>query len=138
MNRMTQDDQRGDGVLILMAYSRGYAPGAICEAANREPLRGTVRSSIDPRYASLRGYDFHCKVLEAHEMLQAVAPRDACTWYKAARSSLATAWEVLLLREAFAEQRHGTMVWIDADALVVDKDACLEDYIEKATRGVCT
>ena len=38
------------------------------------------------RYASLRGYDFHCVVLEADEMLQAVSPRDAHTWYKAGSS----------------------------------------------------
>lgn len=36
------------------------------------------------RYAKRHGYDFRCDVLPAKEMLDAIAPRDAHTWYKAA------------------------------------------------------
>lgn len=31
-------NQPGDGILILTAYSENYAPGAVCEAANRAKL----------------------------------------------------------------------------------------------------
>ena len=31
-------NQPGDGILILSAYSENYAPGAVCEAANRAKL----------------------------------------------------------------------------------------------------
>lgn len=46
-------DASGDGILILTAYSGNYAPGAVCEAANRA-------------YAERHGYDFQCDVLPDH------------------------------------------------------------------------
>lgn len=39
------------------------------------------------RYAKRHGYDFRCDVLPAKEMLDAIAPRDAHTWYKAGRNT---------------------------------------------------
>eukprot|EP00913_Durusdinium_trenchii_P028253 g26484.t4 len=91
----------GKGLLLLTAYSRNYAPGKV--------------------YAERHGYDFECDVLPADEMLDAIAPRDAHTWYK-----------VLMLRRAIAAGKHGFVVWIDADALVVDQEKPLEAFIAQA------
>lgn len=46
------------------------------------PFTGGMVPAV--RYAKRHGYDFRCDVLPAKEMLDAIAPRDAHTWYKAA------------------------------------------------------
>eukprot|EP00434_Breviolum_minutum_P000984 symbB.v1.2.000861.t1/scaffold38.1/size396883/1 len=103
-------DAPGDGILILTAYSANYAPGHVCEEANRA-------------YAKRHGYDFRCDVLPAKEMLDAIAPRDAHTWYK-----------VLMLRRALeaSTPTHGVVVWMDADALVVDQEKSLDFFLSQA------
>ena len=53
------------------------------------PFNGDIVPTGPPtvRYAKRHGYDFRCDVLPAKEMLDAIAPRDAHTWYKAGRNT---------------------------------------------------
>ncbi|CAJ1425035.1 unnamed protein product [Effrenium voratum] len=98
----------GSGILIITAYSTNYAPGNICAAANHE-------------YAAKHGYDFLCDALPGRDMLEAVAPRDAHTWYK-----------VLMLRRVMAEGQHSHVLWVDADAVVIDQAKTLDSFIQEA------
>ena len=43
--------------------------------------------------------------------------------------------QVLMLRRAIAAGKHGFVVWIDADALVVDQEKPLEAFIAQATNA---
>ncbi|CAJ1365804.1 unnamed protein product [Effrenium voratum] len=54
-------------------------------------------------------------------MLEAVAPRDAHTWYK-----------VLMLRRVMAEGQHSHVLWVDADAVVIDQAKTLDSFIQEA------
>lgn len=140
----TSDGQRtGDvgasskaSVLLLTAYDQNYAPGPLCEAANRA-------------YGKEHGYDIECDVHSTSDMLEAVRPRTHCTWYK-----------VLMIRRALSRLRshsgavggedaegdtvearcregrgrktYDWLAWIDADAAVVDRGRSLDFVLRRA------
>lgn len=59
----------GRGVLIFTAFSSNYAAGHVCAAVNS-------------RYAALHGYGWLAEVLPHELMLDTIAPRGHCSWYK--------------------------------------------------------
>lgn len=118
LRRRRQEEDEGvsseaavEGVTLVSAYSSNYAPGPLCEAANRE-------------YASRHGYGFECDVLSPDDMHDAIAPRRALNWYK-----------VLAIRRALADAAakgggSQLVVWLDADAFVTDRGRRIEAVVE--------
>eukprot|EP00439_Symbiodinium_sp_Y106_P053525 s1630_g7.t1 len=98
----------GTDILLVMAYSANYAPGAVCQRVNYE-------------YSRKHGYGFKCEVLTKEDMLAAISPRDAFTWYK-----------VLLLKRELSTENYKYVVWLDGDAAVLDHDKSLESFIHQA------
>ncbi|CAE7611750.1 unnamed protein product [Symbiodinium natans] len=103
----TLSPERKD-VLLVMAYSANYAPGAICQLVNNE-------------YSNKHGYAFKCDVLTKEDMLAAISPRDAFTWYK-----------VLMLKRLMNTESHEYFVWLDGDAAILDHEKPLEAFIRQA------
>ena len=52
-----------------------------------EKLRYSYRPELACRYSRKHGYGFKCEVLTKEDMLAAISPRDAFTWYKAAQNN---------------------------------------------------
>lgn len=101
-------------ILLCTAYSSDYSIGRLCEAVNRQ-------------YAARHGYRFESVVLPYSEMLEAVAPRAHPTWYK-----------VLLLRRLLSEaaaQGVTWIMWLDADAIVVEQETRILEDIVSAAHG---
>ena len=94
----------GESVTLVTAYSVDYPPGHICAARNRH-------------YAQLHGYGFRCWVDSNLAMCESIDRCSALTWCKVHAINDA-------LREAPPD---GLVLWIDADALVVQLDVRVED-----------
>ena len=94
---------------IVMAYSEDYPVGKVCEAVNR-------------RYAEKHGYEFvvHCK--PAGDLLEAIRPKAHCTWYKVKMVNE-------MLEASRGKRSVHYVVWIDADAVVVDMELRLENIV---------
>jgi hypothetical protein len=105
---------RARGILIITAYTDNYSIGRLCEHVNRE-------------YALKHGYDFINHELPYADMLQAVGPKKThCTWYKVLMLNKILSDEIFLL-----QHRIQYIVWIDADALVVNSNMRMEEIISK-------
>ncbi|CAE7387410.1 unnamed protein product [Symbiodinium microadriaticum] len=102
------DAPAGTDILLVMAYSANYAPGAVCQRVNYE-------------YSRRHGYGFKCEVLTNEDMLAAISPRDALTWYK-----------VLLLKRELSTETYKYVVWLDGDAAILDQDKSFESFIHQA------
>ncbi|CAE7615169.1 unnamed protein product [Symbiodinium sp. CCMP2456] len=102
------DAPAGTDILLVMAYSANYAPGAVCQRVNYE-------------YSRRHGYGFKCEVLTQEDMLAAISPRDAFTWYK-----------VLLLKRELSTETYKYVVWLDGDAAILDQDKSFESFIHQA------
>lgn len=105
---------RPDSVLLCTAYSSDYSIGRLCEAVNRQ-------------YATHHGYRFESAVLPYSEMLDAIAPRAHPTWYK-----------VLLLRRLLSESAVkgvAWIMWLDADAIVIEQTTRILEDIVAVARG---
>ena len=115
------DEAQGASVLLFTAYSSDYSIGQLCEHVNR-------------RYAHRHGYRFESEVLPYSEMLNMVQPRQFLGWYK-----------VLMLNRYLNERREqlvadgvSWLVWIDADAVVIDHDKTLQQLLSRAAgRELC-
>jgi len=100
--------------LLVTAYSDDYAVGHLTEQVNRA-------------YASKHQYPFHSVKLPVGDMLSAIAPKQHCAWYK-----------ILLLRSLLADRqslyrnRVGYLMWIDADAIIVDHSKPLHAVVAQA------
>jgi hypothetical protein len=103
-------------ILICMAYSDDYTLGNICELIIRN-------------YALKHGYQFLCQVLPYDEMMRVISPRHHCAWYKA-----------LLIRNLLNHfdlpsqpqpvlRDWKYLVWIDADALILNSNISIEDIL---------
>ena len=97
-------------ILILMAYSSDYTIGSVCEAVNRH-------------YATRHGYSFECVVQSYEDMLSVIAPRTHCTWYKVYLINS------LLHSQGHSHTQYKFILWIDADAIVIDHSVTIEDII---------
>ena len=107
------DTLSNESILLITAYSDNYAIGKITENINRS-------------YATKQGHPFLCKVLSHRDMLTAMYPKTGCSWYK-----------ILFLRELFEDimiERDNIkyIMWIDADALVVNDSMKISDIIGRA------
>jgi hypothetical protein len=114
---MGVDEQQQRGMtsfLLVTAYSDDYRVGYLSEQVNRA-------------YASKHQYPFHSVKLPAKAMLSAVAPKQHCAWYK-----------ILLLRSLLADRQFldrnqvGYLMWIDADAIIVDHSKPLHTVVAQA------
>lgn len=100
-------------ILMVTAYSDDYTIGSLCEKVNRN-------------YAVQHGYEFISEVLPLSIISSAISPKKHCAWYK-----------IALLRKLFADvanlQAKGILyvMWIDADAIVVDHSIKLTDIISR-------
>eukprot|EP00462_Mataza_sp_D1_P006484 CAMPEP_0175120356 /NCGR_PEP_ID=MMETSP0087-20121206/578_1 /TAXON_ID=136419 /ORGANISM="Unknown Unknown, Strain D1" /LENGTH=318 /DNA_ID=CAMNT_0016401799 /DNA_START=117 /DNA_END=1070 /DNA_ORIENTATION=- len=102
------------GFLIFTCYSDDYSLGRMCSAVNQ-------------RYAAQHGYHFEQEVLSFKEMLATIQPRTHCTWYKVHKLNRLLADQDRLLRDNI---RY--IVWIDADAVVVNNSVTLEEVVDRA------
>jgi hypothetical protein len=101
-------------VLLFTAYTTDYIVGNACSQVNR-------------MYAERHGYEFHCDVLSYEDMLAAIAPRQFCGWYK-----VAMICRFLANKEALHRRKIGYIMWIDADAVVVNHAMKVEELLSRA------
>lgn len=101
--------------LLFTAYSKDYSIGYLCEHVNR-------------MYANRHGFQFRSFVAPYKDMIDELKPRTHCTWYK-----------ILMLRRLLEEMlatqnSHNILyiMWIDADAVVIDHSISLKDIIARA------
>lgn len=108
-----------DNIMIVMAYSNDYVAGRVCESVNRD-------------YAAKHGYVFHSVVASSAEMESDIHPKTHCTWYKIKllRDLLSDAHRAELTR-----QNVRYLVWIDADAVIVEHEKTLINLVEQVGAG---
>jgi len=114
------DEEIGDGVhaalsscdiMIVMAYSNDYTIGNLCQQVNE-------------CYAKQHGYSFFvADVQSPEEMINVIKPKLHFTWYKI--------YLLLKLMSDEANQHIKYFFWVDGDALVLNMNSCLQDYITK-------
>ena len=107
----TINEEMPPNILMVTAYSNDYTIGHVCERVNRI-------------YAQTHGYEFYSEVLSLEDMAREISPKKHCTWYK-----------IVLLRKLFANiellksKNIQYIMWIDADAIVVDHKLTLFNII---------
>eukprot|EP00854_Cymbomonas_tetramitiformis_P022545 gene22545-27211_t len=111
----TGPDDSTDQFLVCTAYTQNYTIGTLCAAINQA-------------YCKRHGYLWREEREHRFEdMMGQIAPRRNCSWYK-----------ILMLRKLLEEeadllssQRVRYLLWIDADAIVVDPSVTLSDLVAK-------
>ncbi|RYG98319.1 hypothetical protein EON65_51580, partial [archaeon] len=103
-------------ITLLTAYSHDYTVGKLCASVNR-------------CYAESKGYGFLCEEFDCDVVSALITPKLHFTWYKV---YLLLAVMKELVSERVEEGRCGYLMWIDADALVVDNTQHLESLIYEA------
>jgi hypothetical protein len=99
--------------IVASAYTHNYYEGVVCGAINR-------------RWCERQGYEYVEDVLSLDDMRTLIAPR-AVSWYK-----------VLMLKRIMGDLarliHEGVqyVVWVDADAFILDVEARLESIVELA------
>lgn len=114
MAEAVREDIPGQHLLLLTAYSDNYTPGGPSAQRNAE-------------YARRHGYGFLSHVLPYETMCSAVEPR-TCHWYK-----------VLLMMDRLssdAAARYEHLVWLDADAVVLDMGRKLHELLAQYPQEV--
>ena len=108
------DDVGHRNVLMLTAFTDDYSIGRLVDTVNRA-------------YAERHGYQYVTRVLPYEDMLVAIGPhKKHCTWYKVLLMNQ------LLNDEAFLQQHQVQyLMWIDADALVINPEVRVEDVIQR-------
>ncbi|OQS06977.1 hypothetical protein THRCLA_00994 [Thraustotheca clavata] len=106
--------QSNTNVAVFTAYTTDYSVGHTC-------------AHINQLYAQRHGYPFYCDVLPYKEMMTAIAPRNFCGWYKVAM--IKRFFEDM---EALKAQNIGYLMWIDADAVVIDHSIAAQSLIVQA------
>jgi len=100
--------------LLVTAYSDDYSVGRLTEQVNRA-------------YASKHQYLFHSVQLPSEDMLSAIAPKKHCAWYK-----IYLLKKLLANRQFLYDNRVGYLMWIDADAIIVDHARPLHTVVAQA------
>ena len=111
---LEQEQQLDDNVLLVTAYSDDYSIGRVCEKVNQ-------------LYASKHGYEFVSEVLPLNKMADLIAPKKHCTWYK-----IALLRRLLNDTELLRTRHVQYIMWVDADAIIVDHSIALKDIIQQA------
>ncbi|RHY33733.1 hypothetical protein DYB32_001459 [Aphanomyces invadans] len=102
------------GIAMFTAYTTDYSVGYACDTVNR-------------MYAARHGYEFHSDVLPYDAMMGAISPRQFCGWYK-----------VLMIQRFLADmdelrrRQIGYLMWIDADAVVVNQAYQVERLLQRS------
>ena len=100
---------------VCTAYSDNYTIGQLCSAINKE-------------YCAVHGYEFVEDTQTYDEMLKRVAPKTFCGWYKI--------YQLLRLVESRLSEPCSNLVeylvWIDADAVVINRSITLESLVREA------
>ncbi|OQR96019.1 hypothetical protein ACHHYP_17310 [Achlya hypogyna] len=104
----------GANVAVFTAYTSDYSVGEAC-------------AHINKIYAERHGYEFYVDVLPYDEMLAAIAPRQFCGWYKVAMLR-----RFLADMDALRARGIGYLMWIDADAVVIDHSRPAQELIAVA------
>lgn len=96
-------------ILVFTSYSKDYWPGILCESVNK-------------KYCEAKGYKWESFVVPYLEMLEMISPRKHCTWFK-----------VLLILQYLNKQDfpYKYIIWIDADAVVINHSIRIEDLISR-------
>jgi hypothetical protein len=109
-----RDDKGYRGILLFTAYTNDYVIGELTDTVNK-------------RYADRRGYHYLTHVIPYKDMLDAIGPRKKhCTWYKVLMIN-----QFLNDTEMINEKKLQYIMWIDADALVVDDNIAVENIIRR-------
>ena len=116
----------GSDILLCTGYSEDYTIGHLTSYVNQQ-------------YAQQHGYQYYEEVLSYEDMLRLISPCSHCTWYK-----------VYLIRRLLEYQRGKRrtnedssssfsdlkpfyyVLWLDADAMVIDPSICIEDILHRA------
>jgi hypothetical protein len=96
--------------MIVMAYSKDYSIGSLCQQVNE-------------CYAKQHGYSFFADVRPPDEMINLIQPKLHFTWYKI--------YLLLKLMLDEANKHIKYFFWVDGDALVLDMSLELQEYITK-------
>lgn len=96
----------------------------LCTAYSDDYIAGHLCSKINGAYAQRYDFEFVHEVKTTSEMLHEISPKRHCTWYK-----------IYLLRKLFQDRNFlrtkciQYVMWIDADAVVVNFSAHLNEII---------
>ena len=132
---LTHEGRSRDGFLVITAYTDNYKIGPMCAAVNK-------------KYCEQHGYAWQADVLTHPDLMSDITPRKSASWYKILMINR------LLARELGVplQQHHATatatststgtptethesdtgvryIMWIDADASIVDSNITLEQII---------
>lgn len=105
---------QSNNILMVTAYSNDYSIGGLCEKVNKN-------------YALKYGYQFLSDILTLSDMTKIISPKKHCTWYK-----IALMRKLLNDTDHLTKNRIDYIMWIDADAIVVDQTVLLTDIIARA------
>ena len=109
-----QSDNGHRGICLFTAYTEDYTIGKLVDTVNRS-------------YANRHGYHYINHTLTYEEMLLSIGPhKKHCTWYKVLLINQ-------LLNDMVVLQQHKIqyIMWIDADALVINPEVRVEDIIKR-------
>jgi hypothetical protein len=110
----------------LTAYTTDYSIGDVCCHVNKA-------------YATKQGYAFRADKMSYEDMLGAIHPRTHCTWYKARMvlEELRRSLQEKKIDDTTAgkEDRIKLIMWIDADAMVINHDVAVQDVVAAALAG---
>jgi hypothetical protein len=94
---------------------------------------------VNKAYATKQGYAFRADKMSYEDMLGAIHPRTHCTWYKARMvlEELRRSLQEKKIDDTTAgkEDRIKLIMWIDADAMVINHDVAVQDVVAAALAG---
>ena len=100
---------------VVTAYTPNYTIGELCAAINKTYCKG-------------RGYGFLEAVMSYKDMMEEVAPRTNCTWFKIKL--------LLKLLKAHGQQSDiRYLVWVDADAIFLNSTSITLEHIVQKSMG---
>ena len=102
--------------VVTTAYSTNYTIGKLCGAINR-------------KYCAAHGYEFIEKEVDLLTLESALGSRNHCTWYKIFMMLNYMKDALALLSKARSGNTFTYVVWVDADACVVNHSVKLEDVV---------
>jgi hypothetical protein len=113
--KRSTDDKGSRRILLFTAYTEDYVIGNLCDTINK-------------KYAARHGYEYVSQVLPYDDMLAEIGPdKQHCTWYKVLmmKNFLSEQMEMLI------EKQIQYLMWIDADAVVINDEIKVEDIIAR-------